>query len=194
MPCTYTCTSTNVKVLLVLYLSTFKCTSPHACTHNTHTHTHACTPTHTHPHLHTHARTHTHTHTQHMHVHTPTHTHTHLHRPTHTHAHSHKHTNTHVHTYQEYLSVLEFSTHITKYSLNHFCHYGSKLLCLYSKDNNGHNSTSRNTINLHKAVSVNMMIINTNTLHTIPNTSQHSSVTSSSMGYYGTLYCTTIHT
>ena len=36
-----------------------------------------------------------------------------------------------------------------------------------SKDNNGHsNSTSRNTVNLH-TVSVNM-IINTNTLHTIP--------------------------
>ena len=36
-----------------------------------------------------------------------------------------------------------------------------------NKDNNGHsNSTSRNTVNLH-TVSVNM-IINTNTLHTIP--------------------------
>ena len=121
--------------------------------HNTHTH--ACTPTHTHPHTHKH----THTHNTCMYTHSPTHT------PTH--AHSHTHTHIHVHTYQEYLSVLEFSTHITKYSLNHFCHYGSKLLCLYSKDNNGHgNSTSRNTVNLH-TVSVNM-IINTNTLHTIP--------------------------
>ena len=61
---------------------------------------------------------------------------------------------------------------LTKYSLHHLCHYGSKLLCLNSKDNNGHsNSTSRNTVNLH-TVSVNM-IINTNTLHTIPTYVHH---------------------
>ena len=120
------------------------------CLHTTHTYT--CMYAHTHTCMYTPPPTHTH-------------------RPTHarTLTHTHKHTHTHVHTYQEYPSELEFSTHITKYSLNHFCHYGSKLLCLYSKDNNGHgNSTSRNTVNLHKAVSVNMMIINTNTLHTIP--------------------------
>ena len=78
---------------------------------------------------------------------------------------------------------------LTKYSPHHLCHYGSKLLCLNSKDNNGHsNSTSRNTVNLY-TLSVNM-IINTNTLHTIPT---YITTLISDQEQYGLLWNTLLH-